>query len=401
MLENKMLTPSGFRDYLEVEFHHKRHIENTITDVFRKHGYRRITSPMLEYVEVFENKGSVQRDIFKFIDSDGKILALRSDMTPPIARIVATNFNETKTPIRLSYIENTFQSARKYQGKEKEFTQAGVELIGVKSIESDAEILALSIKTILKTGLQEFNVDIGNVNFLQGIIEEINLDKEESVKLQKAIIKGDFVSTEKMIENLNINDGLKYLLSNLPFFTGDIKILEKAKQFTKNRKSLDALLEIESLYNALEEYDLLDYITIDLSMIGHFDYYTGLIIHGYTKHVGYPILNGGRYDTLIENFGVNLPAVGFSIKVNELIKALFIENDNTLDYSKDILVLYTKKSRKSAVKLAENLRDDEFVVHFSLFLDDINENKMYAKTNGISKILVVNDNNDVEEINLL
>lgn len=400
MLGNKMLTPSGFRDYLEAEFHHKRHIENIIADVFRKHGYRQITSPMLEYVEVFENKGSVQRDIFKFIDSDGKILALRSDMTPPIARIVSTNFDETRTPIRLSYIESTFQSARKYQGKEKEFTQAGVELIGVKSIESDAEILALSIKSILKTGLQEFKVDIGNVNFLQGIIEEINLAEDESIKLQKAIIKGDFVSSEKMTKNLSIDEGLKYLLSNLPLFSGDIKILEKARQFTKNKKSLDSLLEIESLYKALEEYDLLDYIKIDLSMIGHFDYYTGLIIHGYTKHVGYPILNGGRYDTLIENFGVSLPAVGFSIKVNELMQALFIENDNMTDKSKDILIIYTKNSRKSAVTLAENLRDDDFVVHFSLFLDDIEENKKYAKTNGISKILLVKDDKDVEEINL-
>ena len=176
MIIKKLHTPEGVKDYLPSECILKTKIENNVSKVFKSFGYVPVKSPTFEYSDVFDNKGSVSdQNLYRFVDRDGSILTLRSDMTPAIARIVATTYSDKKMPIRLSYIENLFRHTVNYQGKLNEFTQAGVELIGAHSISADVEVLVMAIKAILSSGVKNFKIDLGHSNFLKGVLEEMFL----------------------------------------------------------------------------------------------------------------------------------------------------------------------------------------------------------------------------------
>ncbi len=402
MKERKLLTPANFHDYLGLKLAHKKEVENIIKNIFLSYGYSRVSSPMLEYIDVFEDIGSIRtKDIFKFIDKDGEILALRSDMTPPIARIVSTNFNKDNLPYRLSYVENIFQSTRNYQGKEKEFTQAGVELIGFNNIESDGEVISMAINSLIESGLEDFKINLGNVKFIRSILSELNLDERKTIKLEKYINDGNFVEVEKFVQKENIVSSEKEILLNLPLLSGGLEVLDKVKYMTKNMTALKALNKLDRLYKVLEDYGLSSYINLDLSMIGHLNYYSGIIFQGYSKSVGYSILSGGRYDNLFEKFGVDLPAVGFAIKINELISALTKQNNIISDKSNVTLIMYDEKSRSVAIKTAEHLRQSGLIVEMSLFGNDFDLNVNYGQTNKLGGILYFKDNKDIDVINLI
>lgn len=401
MINNRLHTPEGVKDYLPCECSFKNEAERRIENVFIKYGFNPIKSPMFEYMEVFDGAGSINsRRMYKFIDRDGSILSLRADMTPAIARIAATAYEEKDIPLRFYYIENAFRYNENYQGKLREFTQAGIELIGVNSFDADAEVIAVAINSLLSTGLNDFRIDMGHVQFFEGVLEEAGFDKEICDKIQEFIINKEYTGVEALVKEAEISDSLKEFLTGLPFYIGGYEVLEKIKKLVKNQKAVNAIAELECIYDILKGYKLEKYIRFDFSVVGQFDYYTGIIFRGYTKGTGFSVIDGGRYDKLIKNYGADYPAVGFGIKVNDLISALESQDIKFENEKADTLLVYNAEGRNNALMIADELRTTGLSIENSLLGNDLDKNKEYAKKKGMGGILYFYDENNVKAINL-
>lgn len=395
MIINKLHTPEGVKDYLPLELKLKKTIECNIANVFKNYGYLPITSPTFEYNDVFCGMGGVKDNrVFKFLDRDGALLVLRPDMTPAIARIAATAYNKKQLPLKFYYIENMFRTNENYQGKLREFTQAGIEFLGVNSIEADAEVVSAAINALLEVGVKDFKIDLGHALFLKGVIEESASNEELAGDIQGNIIKKNYVAVNELAENIE-NNNIKYILKVLPLLIGDLSVIDKVKNKVTNQKSLESLNYLTELYSILKEMGFEKYVSFDLGVIGSMDYYTGLIFRGYAKGSGASILDGGRYDNMVEKFGLAVPAVGFALKVNELIKTVSTDIFDNISY----LVTFNNDNRTKAFKLADKLRKNNILAECSYFGKDRSINKEYAVNKNINCILEV-ESNTIKLINI-
>jgi len=402
-LQNKLLhAPDGVRDYMPIDFAEKAAVERKIEDTFTSYGYARVSSPMFEYADVFDEKGSVtQSAIYKFIDRDGSVLALRSDMTPQIARMVTTLCRPEDVPFRYSYVENAFRYNESYQGKLKEFTQAGVELIGVNSDEASAEIISLAVNSLLAVGLHDFRIDVGQVQFFQGVLEEGGFDEETCKHMRAAIIARDYVTVEKAAMAVNVPENVRTILSELPLLIGGAAVLQKARSLTTNATALSALANLESIFAILCDCGLEQYIAFDLSMVGHLDYYTGIIFRGYAYGTGSSVIDGGRYDQLMHHFGADYPSVGFGLKVGVLLEALSAVKTNEESYlPADTLLAYAAEGRAAAMNAASALRAQGVKIENSLLSGGCAIHEAYARRRKLKGILYFEDEDIVRMLDL-
>jgi ATP phosphoribosyltransferase regulatory subunit len=385
--DNGLHTPDGFRDYLAREQAFKRRVEDALERVFHGYAYSSLDTPTLEYMEVFADKGSVDpKQMYRFIDRDGEVLALRADSTPSIARIVATNFAPRDLPLRFCYVQNVFRYSPSYQGRLREIPQAGIELMGASEEEGDAEVLAVAIDALRASGLEDFRVDVGQVQFLQGMLEECDLSPSVCDALRDRVVARDFVAAEAIGKDHDVPQNMRRLLSNLPFFNGGPEILDEALEGAQNEKSRSALANLHSIHLSLKDYGFDKYVSFDLSMAGNMDYYTGIIFRGYTSGLGFSILDGGRYDGLTAHFGADLPSVGFMIKVHNLIDALEKQNGPTPFSEAEVLVAWSPEGRRSAFAAAAGFRTRGLRCAHS-FTRDLEKNVEDARRRGIPKVL--------------
>ena len=402
MRDNKIHTPEGVRDFLPVAYAFKTHMERKLEDFFHLYGFASVSSPTFEFLEVFEGKGSIsQSQLYKFLDRDGTTLALRADMTPAIARIAATEYKQEAYPLRLCYVANTFRYNESYQGKAKELTQAGIELIGLDTDNATAEVIAIAVKSLLEAGLSDFRMDIGSVQFFKAILEDTPFDSQERSLFQQYILDKDFVSAEQMLNRYHTDEQLKTLMTELPLLIGKQDVITRAKSLTSNPRALAALAQLEAIYGMLAAYGVAEYLSFDLSMIGHLDYYTDIIFRGYTHGAHTSVLDGGRYDGLLSKFGQNAPAVGFGIKVDTLLAALNHIGERNLPAGADTLVAYTPGAMATALSVGDVLRRGNLWIENSLISGDLDAHMAYARTKGISGLLYFRDNQTVEIVNLL
>ncbi len=382
MRNNKLHTPEGVKDYLPNENSVKIELERRIEKIFKEASYESVKTPTFEYVEVFEGKGSFDtKQMYKFLDRDGSVLSLRCDMTPAIARVAATSYEVSEIPLRFSYFENAYRYNENYQGKLREFTQAGIELIGVNSTDADGEVISIAINSLLACGIDNFEIYIGHVEFFNGIIEEVSDDEVLRKSIQEAIVKKDYIELENMVRSLNIKSGLKEILIDMPLLIGKKDILVKVAALTESKKAKQAIEKLLDLYSLISDYGLSDYISFDLGMVSGLDYYTGIIFKAYTHKTGFSVLDGGRYDNLINKFGANFPSVGFAMKMNDLISALENQNKIPSVEKTETLVMYTAGGRKIAFETMNELRNQGVSIENNLFGDDVNKTICYAKTN--------------------
>lgn len=399
-MEKKLLhTPVGVRDLYGKECELKIELENKINKVFNTHGYRNIVTPTFEFFDVYsEERGSVSsKDMYKFFDRDGNTLVLRPDITPAIARMVSKYYQEEVYPVKLCYNMNTFINHSELQGKLKESTQLGCELINDDSIEADAEMIALVVNTLKSTGLEEFLVEVGQVDFYKGIIEKYQLSREEEKELRSRIsIKNNF-GVEELLETFNINENDKNALMKLPSLFGSVDVIESAKKLIDNETSKNALARLEKLYSILEEYNVAKYVSIDLGMLSDFNYYTGIIFKAYTYGSGDEIVTGGRYDKLLSQFGKDKKAVGFGIYVDQILNAINRNNNSNAPIFEYTTVVYDKECRALAIKEAEKLRDNDINTDLVLNNDfDMDEFVKSQKLAGSSKIIYISNDGKKE-----
>ena len=281
---------------------------------------------------------------------------LRPDMTPSIARCAAKYFANTEDAIRLCYLGDTYINNSRYQGRLKETTQAGCELIGDASIEADAEMIALLIESILSSGLTEFQVEVGHIGFFKGLVNEAGLDAEGENVLREVILNKNIFRISDVLKNTNVSESVEECLNMLPTLFGDIDVLEKAKLLAGNSISLDAIEHLLKVYEIVKAYGFEKYVTFDLGMLSELDYYTGVIFKAYTYDVGEPIANGGRYDKLIGQFGKECASIGFCITIDFLHQAVMRQSID-IDSRKQLkLLVYGSENLVKAISIAKDMR---------------------------------------------
>ena len=247
---------------------------------------------------------------------------LRPDFTPSIARCAAKYFMEEKVPLRFSYNGNTFTNTSNLQGKLKEVTQMGAELIGDPSVEADAEVISMVIEALKSAGLTRFQVTIGEVDYFRGLCEEAGLDEDTEKELRSCISGKNFFAAQELLEQKQIPEPYHSILLKLADMFENIESLEAAKALVKNERSLQAIARLEKLKERLEQYGVAEYISFDLGMLSKYQYYTGVVFKAYTYGIGDAVVKGGRYDNLLRKFGKNAAAIGFVIVIDDLLEAL-------------------------------------------------------------------------------
>ena len=395
-MANKLLhTPDGVRDIYGVECTRKAAIQNRILEIFHLYGYQDIETPTFEFFDIFnESRGSVKaKEMFKFFDRDNHTLVLRPDETPAIARCVTKYFTEEDMPLRLCYLERTFINNTSYQGRLKEAAQTGVELIGDDSSDADAEILAMVIRALKAAGLTEFQVELGEVDFFRGLLDEAGMDEEMEEKLRELIENKNYFGVEELVMEQPIPQELKDAFLKLPELFGSLEEIQAAREFTKNPRALRAIDRLEEVNRILEYYDLSEYVSYDLGMLSQYQYYTGIIFKAYTYGTGDYIVNGGRYDKLLIQFGKDAPAVGFGISVDDLMLALSRQKIDTPVRVVNTMILFEPESREQAIQLAKHFRDTSMPVQLQLKKADktLEAYKAYAGRSTITNLLYLDE----------
>lgn len=394
----KIYTPEGVQDILFDECYLKRNLEEKIRNLFRSCGYYEVETPTIEFYDTFSvDDGLVpQETMFKFFDQQGRILVLRPDITVPVARITATKFKEMPYPLRYSYIGNVFRYNDYGGGKQNEFTQAGIETLGISTPESDAEVIAIAIRALQAAGLENFQIDIGQVEFFKGLMEETELAEEDIGQIRSMIDRKDFVGLQEFLRSNEIREDLKKLILDLPGLFGSTDVIDRVKTLTSNRRSLEALENVRQVLEILEDYGLSQYVSVDLGMLKGLNYDTGILFRGFTYGVGFPILTGGRYDRLVESFGRECPATGFSLGINLIMMALQRQKVAIEKPSVDSLICYAGVGRKTAFELCGVLRKQGLVVEMDISSAGVDAVKEYARKKGIGGVLYVSGQDTIE-----
>ncbi len=395
-------TPDGMQDILFERCYEKRILENKLRNLFLHSGYREIETPTVEFFDVFSGDSSLipQESMFKFTDQQGRILVLKPDMTIPVARIVATRLKDNLWPVKCCYIGNAFSFNELGGGKQKEYTQAGVEILGIKSPEADAELVALAIQSLRLSGLEEFQIDIGQVDFFRGLMEDSGLTTIETEEVRELIDTKDFVGVEQLVNRHSIPKELKEIILNLPGYFGSTELIEALMNKNISGKARKALEYLKEVLAILDDWGYGDFVSVDLGMVQSMNYYTGIVFRGFTYDVGFPVLSGGRYDNLISKFGKDCPATGFSLGVNMIMTAL--ERRKKLsDYPKGgCLVMYYPKGRKKAFSIVSELRKKNVTVEVDISKMNIEEAKQYAKGKRLDKMILVIDEEKIETMDV-
>lgn len=360
MIRSLLHTPEGVRDIYNQECARKLALEERLKALLKQYGYGAIQTPTFEFFDIFSREigTTPSRDLYKFFDREGNTLVLRPDITPSVARSVTKYFAQEDMPIRLWYQGNTFINNSSYQGRLKESTQLGAELIGDNSVDADAEILSLVVDALKTAGLKEFQITVGHADFLKSLVAEAGLPEETAEELYALIANKNFFGVEELVERVSMAPELKLLFQKLGILYDNGSKLTEVRQLARPYpRILKAVDRLASLYEVISYYQIEPYVSLELGILSSFQYYTGIIFAGYTFGSGEPIVKGGRYDDLLPYFGKQAPSIGFAVVVDQLMAALSRQKIRIPVPNRCKLLVYHPSRRQEAIKRAVGLRE--------------------------------------------
>lgn len=309
--------PSGTRDVLPDEMRELRAMTDRIRAVFDAAGYGEVATPALEYEGTFTRSGlSGSRPAYRVVDEQGNVLMLRSDMTVPIARLVATRYAGAEPPLRFCYFAHVYRGVRPQRGESREFLQAGVELIGAPGSAGTAEVLTMLCAALDAAGLENYRVGVGDAALYPFLLDAFGVAPEQRELIIGELARGDFVGVEREVRALGLAEEHAALLLRVPRTRGGADVLESLEE--PLRGALAGMVEVQALLPPA----VAERIIFDLGLVRSIGYYTGAVFGVYDPAYGVPLGSGGRYDELLETFGRPLPAVGFALNVERLHIAL-------------------------------------------------------------------------------
>jgi ATP phosphoribosyltransferase regulatory subunit len=312
-------TPPGTRDVLPEEMAELRAIGDRMREAFEHAGYGEIHTPALEYEDVLRlGDASAAGARYRTFDEQGAVLALRSDMTIPIARVVATRYANAEPPLRFSYHSRAWRASERGVGEPREFLQAGVELIGVPGAEAEAEVVALIVAALDEAGLRRHRVGVGDGALYRSLLASFGVADEAHLPVLESLSRRDLVGLEGQVDRLGLGQAERDLLVRLPQLRGGPEVLERAASEAAGGPTRAALEDLLALHELLAGHGVAERVIFDLGLVRELGYYTGSVFEVYDPAVGFTLGGGGRYDDLIGRFGRDLPACGLALDVQRV-----------------------------------------------------------------------------------
>ncbi len=355
--------PPGFKDYLPREAKLKRMIEEKAAELFLSWGYQEVITPAVEYLEVIQGAGMnvAEQELFLFQNRDGRLLALRPDMTIPIARLASTKLSNHPMPLRLFYRANVFRYSLSQHGKYNEFWQVGVEMLGAQGTRADAEVIALAVELMTRLGINDFQLSVNNVKIFNRLLKESRLPQEDENEIKKLVMNKDLVGLERKLSDLELDGKVTEAFLRLPVLNGTLDVFKQLPDFSEWPEVMAGIEELGLLFEALQAFGVGDRVVIDLGVLRGLDYYTGIVFEGYSSKLGYPLLGGGRYDKVMERYGWPNPATGFAVGVERVLLAL-----GEIDLPKEDRVVVGGNNLARVAEVAARLREEGRVVCFDV-----------------------------------
>ena len=306
--------PPGTRDILQDEMRELRELQATLIEVFERYGYDQVATPTLEYDEVLQRgEGRSRVGAYRFFDERGELLALRSDMTIPIARLVATRFADAEPPLRFGYVGNAYRVVRPQRAQVRQFMHAGIELIGADAPDGTAEVLEVLSAAVDSVGLSRAVLGLGDADLYRQLLTELGVDDAARDRILDRLADHDLVGLEMEVSTIEtLDDRARETLLRLPGMRGGPEILQEARELGGAAVER-ATQRLQATYDALVGRGVAGRVQLDLSLLRDLGYYTGAIVEIYDPALGHILGGGGRYDELLGRFGRPLPAAGFGL----------------------------------------------------------------------------------------
>ena len=332
-----LLTPEGTRDQLFDECLAKRTIQEKLRKIFTAYGYSEVITPGLEFYDVFNSKTRYfpPETMYKLVDGKNRLMVMRPDNTMPIARLAATRLREEKLPLKLYYNQSIFMVNPKNSGRDDEFTQSGIEILGGERTAADYEALSLAAQALFAID-QDFTLEIGESGIFQTVVEDLNLPEDKSEQIHSLIESKNFPALNEALAGMS--GSAAEAVRALPSLFGESEVFAEAEKYMYSKELRTKLSGLRATYEALCSMGYSDRIKVDLGLAHKKNYYTGILFRGYVEGYGLPVLSGGRYDDLLGDFGRNAAAVGFAINVEAAAKVFLRNTSESLTKPADVLV---------------------------------------------------------------
>lgn len=393
MRNNDLLTPEGTRDLLFEECAAKREISERVTNIFKSYGYSEVITPGLEFFDVFNGKTPYfpQENMYKLVDGKNRLMVLRPDNTMPIARVAATRLRGEELPLKLFYDQNIFLVNPKDSGRDDEIAQSGIEIIGGNSDAADYEALVLAAKALAACD-EDYRLELGDSGIFRELMANYSCDEQLAEKIHGWIETKEYPMLDSALNNADMP--AEKALKALPRLFGGMDVFDKAREFLKGEVLEGKLARLKRFCEDLAKIIPADKIRVDLGLVHKRNYYTGLMFRGYVEGYGQPALSGGRYDTLLGDFGREAGAVGFAVNVEAAAKVFLRKASTPLMKKTDVVVYGEKGAETAALKHCERLISEGKSVYN--FLGECPKcAAKYAKAHGISRMDIVKANGEI------
>lgn len=379
-----LLTPEGTRDLLFEECAAKRTIADRLTKLFESYGYSEVMTPGLEFYDVFNGKVRYfpPETMYKLVDGKNRLMVLRPDNTMPIARLAATRLRAEELPLKLFYNQSIFVVNPKNSGRDDEFTQSGIEILGGKSGAADIEAITIAAKSLAVCD-DDYRLEIGESGIFRTMIDDLGTDEETAEAIRGLIEAKNYPALNDVLSGSDTPAARG--IRKLPALFGGREVFAQAREYMYSQALREKLDGLERLYELLCGAGLDGKLRVDLGLVHKKNYYTGIIFRGYVEGYGQPALSGGRYDMLLGDFGRDVTAVGFAINVEAAAKGLLRRSTGSLKKAPDVLVFAPDDAQTAALKHSERLIESGLRVYNGLF-DDLGDARKYALLHGIKRI---------------
>ncbi len=352
-------TPEGVRDYYGEENARKQHVSQAVLSRMHLFGYQDLQTPTFEFFDVFSREigTTPSRDLYKFFDNDGNTLCLRSDFTPSVARCAAKYFMEEKRPIRFCYQGSAFSNTSNLQGKLRESTQMGVELINDPSVYAAVILAAAAFLVVTLQRVRVFREQNEQLQVQYDRAEAALADTQKKAdEAAREYASAIAEEAEDLLKNLGLNREQRDQFLRITDFMDDKNALEAVREVTGNERSREAISRLIDLYNVIEAYGYGEYVSFDLTLLSKYHYYTGVIFKGYTYGTGEAVATGGRYDNLLLHFGKEAAAIGFMIQIDAVMEAIQRQRIRIPLTARIVEIRYTAQNYQESLKKAIQLR---------------------------------------------
>ncbi len=392
MKKNDLITPEGTRDLLFDECIARREAEQMLNTLFTQTGYSEVVTPGIEFYDLFSSstRHFKQENMYKLVDSKGRIIVMRPDSTIPIARLAASRLKDTGFPLRLFYNQSVYENNALLKGRSDEITQAGIELLGGENKKrADYEALSIAVEALSGFDSENFRLEIGHIGYFKTLMDKLDVDSDVKEDIRTLISTKNYPVLNDLLDDIG-DTKVVNALKQLPRLFGGVDVLDRAAALYTDDKISNILDNLREVFNSLSSLGYEGKISLDLGIVSHIDYYTGIVFRGYLSTIGEAVLKGGRYDNLVGEFGRQCNAVGFGVNVDSAAKHMIICGNSKKAETTQVLVFGKAGHEVDAMRYVLDLQNKGIRAENSLF-DSREESEEYAKKHGIKELAVIGD----------